>query len=254
MPRDLLSPLDSIILLAGGLCAGVVNTLAGGGSLLTVPLLVLVGLPGTLANGTNRIGIFVQCLVATGWFRSQGISEFRNSIPVVVPLCVGSALGAMLAARLADATFERAFGVAMLALLVPTLREAVGSKGSQSPPPRQLPPPLAKLMFFGIGLYAGAIQAGAGLFLLFALNRTGYDLVRANAIKMIVIAALTLTAIPVFIWEGQIAWLPAIVLACGFSLGGALGARVAIGGGERVIRFFLAISIGALAGRMLGVY
>lgn len=249
-----MSPHEILILLAGGLCAGVVNTLAGGGSLLTVPLLVLIGLPGTLANGTNRIGILVQCLVATRGFRSEGVSEFRNAIPVLVPLCTGSIAGAMLAARLEDATFERVFGVAMLALLVPTLREAMRSKRAEARPPRQLPPVVAKLLFFGIGVYAGAIQAGVGLFLLFALHRAGYDLVRANAIKMIVVGTLTAAALPVFIWEDQIAWIPAAVLAVGFSLGGALGARVAVRGGERVIRVFLAISIVALAGKMLGGY
>jgi len=249
-----MAPFEILILLVGGLIAGVVNTLAGGGSLLTVPLLVLIGLPGTVANGTNRIGILVQCLVATGNFRSEGVSEFRNAIPVLIPLCIGSIAGAMLSARLEDSTFERVFGVAMLVLLIPTLRQAVQSKQAGSHPPTQLPPLLAGFLFFGIGVYAGAIQAGVGLFLLFALHRAGYDLVRANAIKMIVVGTLTAVAIPVFVWENQIAWLPAAVLACGFSLGGALGARVAVRGGERVIRAFLAIAIVALAGKMLGGY
>ncbi len=81
---------------------------------------MLIGRPGTVANGTNRIGILVQCLVATGGFRSEGVSEFRSALPVLIPLCLGSIVGAMLAARLEDSTFERVFDVAMLALLIPT--------------------------------------------------------------------------------------------------------------------------------------
>ena len=113
---------EAAILLAGGLAAGIVNTLAGGGSLLTVPLLVLVGLPGTVANGSNRVGVLIQNAVAAWRFRAEGVSGFRDALPVLLPVCAGSLLGAYGIARVTDETFERLFGVLMLALLVPTLR------------------------------------------------------------------------------------------------------------------------------------
>ena len=109
------------------------------------------------------------------------------------------------------------------------------------------------MVFFGVGLYGGAFQAGLGIPLLFALSYAGHDLVRANAIKLAVIAAVTLTAIPVFLWEGRIVWLPAMLLAAGYSVGGALGARIAMRGGERVIRPILALAVIALAVRMFGL-
>ena len=233
--------------------AGVVNTLAGGGSLLTVPLLVLLGLPGGIANGTNRVGILLQCSVAAWRFRAFGIGGWRESAPVLLPVAAGALIGAWAIAQVSDALFERAFGVLMLLLLVPLLRELTAAKRERSAAPSRLGLRWA-LIFFAIGLYGGSFQAGVGIPLLFALSHAGFDLVRANAIKVIVIAVLTLTAVPVFVLAGQIAWEPAAVLVVGYSAGAELGARLAVRGGERLIRPVLALAVIALAGRMLGLY
>ncbi len=247
---DLLSEAEAILLVFAGLAAGVANTLAGGGSLLTVPLLVILGLPGTLANGTNRIGVLLQSGVAAWRFRSEGVSGFGHALPVLLPVAAGSVLGALLVSRLADATFERLFGVVMLALLVPTLRRRPGQPGAG----RAWPRGVATAVYFGVGLYGGAFQAGVGLVLLFALSHAGLDLVRANAVKVVVVAALTAVAVPVFVLEDQVAWLPAALVAAGFATGGAVGARLAVRGGERLIRPVLVVAVLALAGRMLGLY
>jgi uncharacterized membrane protein YfcA len=244
---------EMLALGGAGVAAGVANTLAGGGSLLTVPLLVLLGLPGGVANGTNRVGILLQSLVAAWHFRSQGVGSPREAAPVLLPVAAGSTLGAWGIAQISDALFERAFGVLMLLLLVPLLRElALPSRPSRSPAARLGAKHAA--LFFAVGLYGGAFQAGVGIPLLFALTWAGFDLVRANAIKMTVVAGLTLVAIPIFLLEGQIAWGPAAVLALGYSAGGAAGARLAVRGGERLIRPVLALAVVALAGRMLGLY
>jgi uncharacterized membrane protein YfcA len=244
------SAADAAILLAGGLVAGVINTLAGGGSLLTVPLLVLVGLPGTLANGTNRVGVLAQNAVAAWRFRAEGVSGFRDAASILVPVCAGSLLGAFLIARVSDETFERLFGLLMLGLLVPTLHRP----GPRQPGARPWPRWITALAFFAIGLYGGAIQAGVGIVLVAALSRAGHDLVRANSVKVVVVLVLTALALPVFLSAGQVAWLPAGVLAAGTAAGGAVGARIAVRGGERVIRPMLIAAVVALAGRMLGVY
>ena len=239
------------ILVAGGLAAGVVNTLAGGGSLISVPLLVLVGLPATTANGTNRIGVFFQNLIAAWSFRQRGVSGLAGASKVVLPVCIGSLIGAYTVAKLDDATFQRIFGLVMLLDLIPMLRKAKpGGEHATRPWPRWL--------LFGvftlIGAYGGAIQAGVGLLMVGALNHTGYDLVRANSIKVATNVVLTAFAIPIFVFAGQVAWLPAGVLAIGFALGGALGAKIAVTGGERVIRPAMIAAIVLLAGRMLGIY
>ena len=141
----------------------------------------------------------------------------------------------------------------MLILLVPTLRKP-GPRADSAADPRMRSTLGTVLLFSGIGLYGGAFQAGVGLLLVFALSYAGYDLVRANSIKVVVVLATTLFSAPVFIAAGQVWWLEALVLGIGFAAGGAFGARIAVRGGERVIRPVLAIAVLALAGRMFGVY
>jgi hypothetical protein len=245
-----MSPSEIALLVAGGAAAGVVNTLAGGGSLLTVPLLVLIGLPGPVANGTNRVGIAIQSAAAAWRFRAEGVSGFRRSLPVLLPICVGSLLGAVWISNVSDAAFKRLFGGVMLLLLIPTLRPPRAAREAARPWPMGV----VAAAFFAIGLYGGALQAGVGLVLVMALSRTGFDLVLANSVKVVVTLAYTLLALPVFVAQDQIAWAPALLLSAGFAVGGALGARIAVRGGERVIRPVLAVCVVALAGRMLGLY
>jgi len=244
-----MSASEIALLLAGGLAAGVVNTLAGGGSLLSVPLLVLLGLPGTVANGSNRVGVLLQSLVAAARFRGSGLLELRSLLPVLAPLLAGALVGALAIARVADATFERLFGALMLVLLVPTLR-----RSRATTPGPGLGRVASALVFFALGLYGGAVQAGLGILLVYALVYAGHDLVRANAIKAAANAALTAAAIPVFAAAGQIAWRPALVLAVGFVAGAEIGVRLALARGERVIRPLLVAGVIALAGRMFGLY
>jgi uncharacterized membrane protein YfcA len=245
-----LSAIHAALLVGGGLLAGVINTLAGGGSLLTVPLLVVLGLPGTVANGTNRIGILLQSIFATWSFRSDGVSDRRAVTRVLVPVALGAVVGAVGVSHVPDAAFERIFGVLMLVLLVPLLRPRAGAARE----PRAWSGPVSAVAFLAIGAYAGAFQAGVGLPLLMALLHAGHDVVRANAIKVAVIGIATLVAVPVFVIQDQIAWLPALALGSGFAAGGLLGARIAVHSGERVVRPLLAVAVILLAARMLGLY
>lgn len=241
------------ILAVGGLVAGVINTLAGGGSLLTVGLLVFLGVPGTIANGTNRVGVLAQNLTSAWRFRAEGVSGFRSAVPVLVPLLVGSLVGAVAISRVTPDFFERLFGVVMLLLLVPMLRPGRRGEAGGTDARAAWSPGVSLVVFFAIGVYGGALQAGVGIFLLFALSRAGYDLVLANSIKAVVIACLTAVAVPVFVASGQVIWPEAIALGSGFVLGGIVGVRLAVLGGERLIRPVLAAAVVALALRMLGL-
>lgn len=248
-----LSIVQMLALASGGVVAGVVNTMAGGGSLLTVPLLVMLGLPGTVANGTNRVGVLVQSVVATWRFGAEGVPGVRAALPLVAPLMMGSAVGAVGVSLLPDATFERLFGIVMLVLMVPALRPAT-DRGRGGASGRELSPAIGWAMFFAIGIFGGAIQAGVGILLVLALARAGHDLVLANSIKVGVVALFTTVAVAVFVWQGQVRWLPAAILAASTSVGAVLGARLTVRGGERVLRPVLALAVALLAGRMLGLY
>lgn len=243
---------QGLMLLGGGLVAGIVNTLAGAGSMLTVPLLVLVGLPGNVANGTNRVGVFVQSVVAAWRFRAEDVSGMSRSLSVLAPVILGSLVGSAVISQLPDELFERLFGLVMIGLLLLILRRPAKPAGAQTGPSWSTTTMF--FVFFGIGLFGGAFQAGVGIALVLALSYAGYDLVRANSIKVVLNAALTASALPVFLLQGQVAWGPALVLASGFALGGELGARLAIRGGERLIRPVLVLTVIALAGRMMGLY
>ena len=245
-----MDPGDIVLLVAGGLAAGVVNTLAGGGSLLTVPLLVLAGVPGNVANGSNRVGILASNASATVAFRSLGVSGLSRTLPVLVPVAIGSLVGALLVARLADETFERAFGVLMVPLLLLSLRPPV-SKPVEG---RVWSGPFTVLVFLAVGLYGGAFQAGIGLLLMGALSRSGMDPVVTNSVKVVVIMVVTVTALPLFIIGGRVDWGPALVLAAGFAVGGALGARLTVTRGASLIRPVMVAAVLALAGRLLGLF
>ncbi|MDE0928011.1 MAG: TSUP family transporter [Acidimicrobiales bacterium] len=242
-----MSVTNVLLLLGGGLFAGVINTMAGGGSMLTVPLLVMAGVPGNIANGSNRVGILASTAAAATAFRRLGVEGLSRVTPVLLPVVAGALLGSFSVSLLSDELFEKIFGILMVPLLLLALRPPRAALGSWSLP-------ATVLVFFGIGLYGGAFQVGIGLLLVLALSRSGMELVLANNVKVLVAMAINVTALPVFILNGKIAWGPALVLAAGFAVGGALGARFTVTGGEKVIRPVLALAVLALSGRLLGLY
>ena len=241
--------LELVLLAIGGLFAGCVNAIAGGGSLLTVPLLVLVGIPGDVANGSNRLGILTSNLSAATIFRRKGLSELPEVVSVLVPVVAGSLCGSVLVSLVEAEFFERAFGLVMVPLLLLSLRPLKVREIAHS-----WSSPLTVGVFFCVGLYGGAFQAGIGLLLALALTRSGLDVVVANSVKVLVILTVTLVALPVFIARGLVDWGPALVLATGFGVGGALGARLTVGGGERLVRPVMVVAVLAMSGRLLDFY
>ncbi|MEM7285041.1 MAG: sulfite exporter TauE/SafE family protein [Actinomycetota bacterium] len=240
---------EAVLLVLGGGVAGVINAMAGGGSTLTVPLLVLAGVPGNDANGSNRVGILTSNIATAASFHREGVTAYREAVPVLLPVVVGSLVGSLGVSRVADDTFETLFGLLMLPILVLSLRKPKPRTGGEP-----WSPTTTAVVFFFIGIYGGAVQAGVGLVLLAALTRAGYDLVKANVIKVLVTLVVTAIALPVFIVQGQVRWGPAIILAVGLAAGGWIGARIAVRGGERFIRAVMVLATLVLAGRLLGLY
>lgn len=241
---------DALLLLVGGAFAGGVNAMAGGGSMLTVPLLVLAGVPGVAANGSNRVGILTSNITSFLSYGREGATVDGSRLaPIIPPALVGSMVGAFGISELADESFERVFGLLMIPLILLTIR-----KPSVNTDAAPWPTVVTVSVFFVIGIYAGAIQAGVGLVLLAALSRSGLDLVTANVVKVIFTLCATLIALPIFIIQGNVRWGPAIVLAVGLSIGGWIGAKYAVRGGETRIRAVMIVAALALAGRLIGLY
>jgi len=241
---------EALLLVIGGLFAGAINTVAGGGSMLTVPLLVLAGVPGNAANGSNRVGILTSNVAAVATFRRLGVDGLRHASRVVVPIVLGGLIGSFAVGRvLDDAAFERVFGLLMIPLVILSVRRPSNASGDRAWSTTKV-----VIVFLLIGIYGGAFQAGVGLVLLAALTRSGFDLVMSNSIKVIVNTAVTVVALPVFILSGDIAWAPALVLAAGFVVGGWLGAQASFRGGEVLIRRVMVVAALGLAGRLIGIY
>lgn len=243
-----------LLLVGAGLAAGFINMLAGSGSAVTLPVLILLGLPANVANGTNRVAIVLQNVAGVSAFRHQGVLDVRGAAMLSVPAVLGSVLGAQVAVNLDEELMRRAIGALMLVMLVVIVvrpkRWLQGEMEEMTGRPnwRQL------LLFFAIGVYGGFIQAGVGIFLLSGLVLgLGYDLVRANAVKVAIVLCLTFAALWVFVRNGQVRWDMGLVLAIGNVIGAWLGARVAVERGAVWVRRLLIVIVVFSAIRFLGV-
>jgi len=243
-----------ILVIAVGILAGFINTIAGSGSLMTLPLLMFLGLPAVSANGTNRIGILLQSLVSTSSFRNQKVLDIRSSVWLAIPAALGSGAGAIIAVDINEQVMERTIG-GLLAfmfflILVKPSRWIEGNKGKT---------PLSSLVrsviFFIIGVYGGFIQAGVGFFLLAGLVLgAGYDLVKANAVKSLIILIFTIIALSIFMINGQVDYFTGLILGIGNMIGAYFGARYAVQWGAKVVRYILLAVILVSSMKLLGVF
>lgn len=242
-------------LVAVGVLAGVVNTLAGGGSLVTLPALIFLGLPATVANGTNRVGVLLQSLVATERFRREGLLDAALGWRLLIPTSLGAALGAWLSVDIDEARFRQIIGIVMLLMLgVILARPKRWLEGREGREPAHLKW-TGPLVFFAIGVYGGFLQAGVGVFLLAGLVLVhGRDLLRANAVKVMLVAGFTVPPLILFVAYDLVRWVPGVALALGSALGAWLGARLSIAGGAPFIRWVLVAVVTISASKLLGLW
>ncbi len=216
--------------IAAGILAGIINTLAGSGSLVTLPMLIFLGLPPSVANGTNRVGVIVQNIVGIGTFKRKGALDTSGSIWYTIPAMLGAIVGAMIAVDLNEEAMNRAIGIVMIIMLVVILVDPKRWLRVHSEVTPGRPSILMLGLFFVIGIYGGFIQAGVGIFLLAGLVMgVGYNLTQANAVKLVIVLALSLSAIVVFIVNDQVNWWLGALMAVGQSIGAWLAARFAVG-------------------------
>ena len=244
-----------LAVIAAGLFAGFVNTLAGSGSLITLPLLMFLGLPANIANGTNRIGVFVQGFVSSLSFRKQKLYTAQGTMWMIVPALVGSLLGSLIAVKINERIMELLIGgllIFMFFIILYKPEQWVRDRVLTVNPSRRW---WVAVIFFFIGIYGGFIQAGVGFFLLAALViGAGMGLTKANAYKVLLVALLTVIALIVFIISGQVNYLYGIVLAIGQGVGGWLGSKVAVSWGPKVVRVILLVAVMASAIKLTGLF
>tara|TARA_R110001592_G_scaffold97408_3_gene279022 strand:+ start:5625 stop:6407 length:783 start_codon:yes stop_codon:yes gene_type:complete len=238
-----LSPAFAALLVLIGLVAGVINTLAGGGSNLTLPALMLMGLPADVANATNRLGVLMQSLAAAKDFDRRGQLVRHDLWNILKPTLLGSLLGAVIAAFAPSEWLKPALLMAMVSMaLLILIRPSIIAPPLGTEALAMADSPNSAWTLFFAGVYGGFVQAGVGFILIAALaGSLRYDLVKTNAIKMVCTAALTMAALAVFIWQGLVAWVPGMILAVGTVVGAKIGVRIAITASPAGLKWFLFI-------------
>lgn len=217
-----------VLAILAGMLAGIINTLAGSGSLVTLPMLVFLGLPANVANGTNRVGVLVQNTVGIATFQHSGKLNTTGSWWLVAPAVVGALVGAQIAVDLNERVMNLAIGVVMVIMLFVILLNPNQWLRAQSEVRGGRPSTGTLLIFFLIGIYGGFIQAGVGVFLLAAMVMgAGFSLNHANVVKLIIVLFITIFALVVFARNGQVNWGLGALMAVGQSLGAWMAARFA---------------------------
>ncbi|MDD9890139.1 MAG: sulfite exporter TauE/SafE family protein [Gammaproteobacteria bacterium] len=229
------------LLLITGFLAGGINTVAGGGSNLTLPALMVFGLPADIANGTNRVAILMQSLVGVAGYDKYQTLDRPAIVPILIPTIIGGIVGALAAAVIPNVFLKPILlGTILTMSVVILVRPDV-----ISPPPGTptLSPNEHRGAWWGLfaaGVYGGFVQAGVGFILLAALaGGLRYDLIRANALKMACALAFTIVAVAIFIAFDQVWWIPGIILALGSMAGAHLAVKIAVNASQQSIKWFL---------------
>ncbi|MFP6720967.1 MAG: sulfite exporter TauE/SafE family protein [Candidatus Poribacteria bacterium] len=246
------------IVVTTGVCAGFLNTVAGGGSLLTLPVLIFLGLDGaTMANGTNRVAIMIQNTVGVAGFRRKGVSDFRYGILIAIPAMIGAVMGALLVINLGKfdkngVIFNRLLAIIMVGVLVITLSNPFKKFQSDVENLGAFRKILAVLLFFFLGIYMGFIQAGVGFMIIATLTIVnGFNLVRTNALKMFVVLFCTLVALIIFVINKHVDWRFGISLGVGNAAGAWIGSHWAVEKGDKWIRIVLVVTVSAFAIKLI---
>lgn len=237
------------VLFAAGLVAAILNVVAGGGSFLTLPILIFMGLPPVMANGTNRVGILTQNVAAVWSFRRDGVHDRRWILAGGIPSILGAALGTWVATRIADDTFKQILSILMIVMSLWTLwnpiRPRGGHTGGAAAHPRLGPGVMTGL--FLASIYGGFVQAGVGFLLLVVTTLAGYDLVQGNSLKVLCVLISTPLSLAIFASQGQVSWVHGVSLAAGTLVGGFLGARLTVLKGHAWIRRVVTVTVIAMA-------
>ena len=250
LPTDLV--ITGVVLFLAGLAAGTVNSIAGGGSLFTLPLLIFLGLPPTVANATNRIAVLSGGIGASETFRRSGLVPVSWLKLAAPPALIGAVLGTIAALMVPDLAFQRILSIVLVLAAGWLFWNPI------RPPDegRHFPPAgtarwISRAVFFLVGVYGGFIQAGVGFIVLTITSANGLDLIRGNAVKAPLVFLFTLATVVLFTYSGMINWGMGLALAAGQILGATFGVRLQILKGQDWVRHVLTLIILACAFRLM---
>lgn len=241
-----------IVLILAGMVSGWLNVMAGGGSLLTVPIMLFMDIPAPVANGTNRIAILAQNITAVYTFFRKGFSDFKLGLSLSLAASLGAVAGASIGVKLDGELFDYLLAIVMVAVMILMATEKKGSH--QSTPASEQPQNLlwGHLLMIGAGFWGGMIQIGVGFILMPILSRVmGFGLVRVNMYKVFVVLSFTIVALFIFAAKLELMWWAGLGLAIGNSIGGWYGAHTTVHKGETWIKWVLNITLTAFIVKLL---
>lgn len=242
-----------LLLFGVGILSGFLNVSAGGGSTLTLPLLIFMGLDGTLANGTNRVAILIQNISSVAEFQKSRGYPVGLTLKYALWTLPGAVSGAYFATSVGDDLFRTILGVIIIGvivtLIVPQKYMWSNQRGGDGRDSFWIYPSLLL-----IGFYGGFIQVGVGFLFMAALyHLLKYDLVTVNMQKVFIVLVYTIPALAIFVLSGDVDWLLGLILAAGSAIGGWLAARISLRGGEKVVKIALVAALLIMSMKLLDI-
>ncbi len=251
---DVWSPEIIILLIVSGFLIGVINTLAGSGTAIGYAVFMWLGLPPSWANGTVRIGVIPQTFAAALNFYKHKLLDLKSALFIAVPITIGSVAGAQIAVSINQELFKKVIGIAMLIILFFIIFKPEKFLKNKNAEAKIKHRTWHLLIYFLIGAYGGFIHVGVGIFLLIALVAvSGYDLVRANSLKVFVVFIYTPFALAVFMINGDVYYAVGLLAAIGNTVGGIVASKFAIKYGAEPLRWFLMTVIIVFSSYLFGV-
>lgn len=236
---------DVILLFSAGLIGGVLNSIAGGGSFITFPALVFVGVPPLLANATNTFSSCAGYLSGAYAFRHELIKHKRELIFIVLTSVFGGAFGAFLLLQTSEILFVKTIP---WLLLFATILLIFGSKinsllkhyADKNKYAFQFKSVFLFLMLLAVCVYGGFFNAGFGIIILSYLTLSGHTNINVmNGIKLVVSSSVSLIAIFLFVLHGSIVWFEGSLVLVGTMLGGYFSAHISMKVPQHYIRTFV---------------
>ncbi len=245
------NPYYLLLLFGSGIVVGFINVMAGGGSSVSLPLLIFLGLNSSLANGTNRLAILIQNVSAVVSFRREKLAEFKKSFRLASLALPGAVIGSLVAVRISNILFQKLLAIVIIGIMVTIIFPRNNKKIFSQELAGQTSWWIYPVMI-AIGFYGGFLQIGVGFMLMASLqNFLHLDLVHVNMHKVFIIFFYTIPALIVFILTKNVDWVYGLVLSSGMALGGFWSAKVSVKKGERVIRIVLLFAMFIMAMELL---
>jgi uncharacterized membrane protein YfcA len=240
---------NSLILFASGALAGFINIMAGGGSVLTIGIMILLGVEPVIANGTNRIGVLTGTVSGALSYKAEKFTDLKSSLLLSACAIPGAIIGSLYSIQISNELFQKVLSVVMILIMITMLLPNNKKRLSVDQLKKNY---LIYPVMFVIGFYGGFIQVGVGFILMAAFRHLmSYDLLRVNMHKTFVVLIYTIPVLIIFGFSGKINWLYALAISLGNALGSYFSVKIALKKGEKVVKIVLIIAILIMAIKFL---